>query len=215
MFLPCSLHVGCLSDYFCFPFMWNDHLPYASLTMAWKLMERRTFAISLIYGTCTVAIPILLVDTVYNVYYILCMCIINTNLHKTRRRRKLMQLLLVLVYLVTWASVQTHKRLNRTLFIMTKHNMRIFRASPFFKLQMQNNCKQQISGEKWDVGRLPTFALAVLLCCFGVHCLDLVLECWQSFLFQICLSQCSVSQTEQKQKQTNKQTDRNKQKKTP
>ena len=32
-------------------------------------------------------------------------------------------------------NIQTHKRLKRTLFIRTKHNMQIFGVIPFIKLQ--------------------------------------------------------------------------------
>ena len=38
---------------------------------------------------------------------------------------------------------------------MTKYSMHIFQAT-----------KQQLSGEKWDVGHLSTFGSAVLLCFF-------------------------------------------------
>ena len=38
-------------------------------------------------------------------------------------------------YIVITDSFQTHKRLNRTLFIRIKHNMRIFGVIPFIKLQ--------------------------------------------------------------------------------
>ena len=41
---------------------------------------------------------------------------------------------------------QTHKRLKRTLFIMTKHNMPIFGVSPF--LSYKTTLKQQLNGDK-------------------------------------------------------------------
>ena len=43
---------------------------------------------------------------------------------------------------------------------MTKHNMRIFGVSPFF---VQKTLKQQLNGEKWDVGYVSAFGQAVLL----------------------------------------------------
>ena len=36
-------------------------------------------------------------------------------------------------------KIQTRERLKRTLFIMTKHKMQIFRVIPFFKLQNHLN----------------------------------------------------------------------------
>ena len=36
-------------------------------------------------------------------------------------------------YLFTARKIQTHKRLKRMLFIMTKHNMQIFGVSRFFQ----------------------------------------------------------------------------------
>ena len=45
--------------------------------------------------------------------------------------------------LVTW----THKRFQRTLFIMTKHNMQIFWEAPFSSYK--TTLKQQINSEKW------------------------------------------------------------------
>ena len=53
--------------------------------------------------------------------------------------------------------IQTQKRLDRTLFITTKHQMRIFMVIPFFRLQNNTEKKQkqkQLSGEKGDVGYL-------------------------------------------------------------
>ena len=43
------------------------------------------------------------------------------------------------------AVIQSHKRLKRKLFIMTQHKVGIFRVSPFFKLQ---NDEQQLYGKK-------------------------------------------------------------------
>ena len=91
--------------------------------------------------------------------------------------------------------------------------MQIFRVNPFFKLQVQNNCKQQISGEKRDVGHLSTFGLAVLLRCFGVQCLDLVLECWQVAVIFVSDFFESVFSKSNRTK-TNEQTNKNKQTKT-
>ena len=49
----------------------------------------------------------------------------------------------VCVYVIS--KTQTYKRLRQTVFIMTKHNMRIFGVSPFFKLQ--KTLQQQLSAE--------------------------------------------------------------------
>ena len=61
--------------------------------------------------------------------------------------------------------IQAHKRLKRTLCIMTKHNMWIFGVSPFFKLQNNTHTTEK----QWnirDVGDLSAFVWAVLLWCF-------------------------------------------------
>ena len=55
--------------------------------------------------------------------------------------------------------------------------MQIFggkKQTNFFKLQ-SNTLKQQLNGEKLDVGDLSAFDWAVSLCYFGVQCLG---ECW-------------------------------------
>ena len=44
--------------------------------------------------------------------------------------------------------IQTLKRFRITLFIRTKHNMRVFGVIPFTKLQ--NDTKQQLNGKKND-----------------------------------------------------------------
>ena len=54
---------------------------------------------------------------------------------------------------------------------MTKHNMRNF--GPFSSYKTTH--KQRLNGEKLDVGYLLAFGWYVLLCCFGVQCLE---ECW-------------------------------------
>ena len=45
--------------------------------------------------------------------------------------------------------------------------MRIFGLSPVF-VCYKTTLKQELNSEKWDVGYLPAFGQAVLLCCFGV-----------------------------------------------
>ena len=51
-----------------------------------------------------------------------------------------------------WPSVSDqdssliYKRSKRSLFVMARHDMRIFEVSPFFKLQ--KTLKQQLNGEK-------------------------------------------------------------------
>ena len=49
--------------------------------------------------------------------------------------------MLVAFYIVHHKS-QTHKMLKRMLFILTKHNIRIFDVNPFFKLKKQNKNKK-------------------------------------------------------------------------
>ena len=52
--------------------------------------------------------------------------------------------------------IQTHEGLKRT-FNTTRHNVQIFRVSPFYK-------QQQLNGEQWNIGHLPCFRmLAVIL----------------------------------------------------
>ena len=70
--------------------------------------------------------------------------------------------------LVVILKIQAHRtrRLKRTPFIVTKHNMHIFGVSPF------QATKQQLNAEKWDVGYSSAFGWSVLLCYFGVLCLE-------------------------------------------
>ena len=42
--------------------------------------------------------------------------------------------------------------------------MRILGVIPFFQATKQHLVKQQLKGEKWDVGSLSAFGWAVLLC---------------------------------------------------
>ena len=57
-----------------------------------------------------------------------------------------------------WIKIPTHKRLKRTVFIRTKYSMRIFRVSPFFKLQ--TNAQTTAKRWKWYVGYLSAFVWA-------------------------------------------------------
>ena len=57
-------------------------------------------------------------------------------------------------------EIQTHNRFKRVIFIITKHNMRIFGVSLFFQVT-----KQQLNDVKWDVGYLS--AVSVFSSAFG------------------------------------------------
>ena len=59
-------------------------------------------------------------------------------------------------------KIQTHKRLKRTLFIMTEHNMWIFGVSPFSSYK--TTLKQQSNGEKLDVGYIVSYSVSDLVC---------------------------------------------------
>ena len=72
-----------------------------------------------------------------------------------------------------YVSAETHKRWKRTLFIMTKHNTRIFRYT--LLSSYKTTVKQRLNGEKWDVGCYSAFGWAALLRSFCVQCLE---ECW-------------------------------------
>ena len=64
--------------------------------------------------------------------------------------------------------IQTHKKFKRTLFIRTKHNMRIFVVIPVSS-SYKTTRRQQINGEQWDaelrVRQLSGFGWAVLFSC--------------------------------------------------
>ena len=87
---------------------------------------------------------------------------IQTPKQKVTRVRKL-QYIYYLYEMKITKSITIHERLKRTLFIMIKTQQANFRRKPPFQ-----PTKQQLNGEKRDVGYLSAFGSAVFCCGFFV-----------------------------------------------
>ena len=89
-----------------------------------------------------------------------------------------------------WNKTQTQKRLKRTLFIRTKHNIRIFQVIPFFKLQ--NNTLTTV--KRWKTRcRETCLILAELFCHVVFVVFQTVCICRQFITNSPCGLQCNIS----------------------
>ena len=63
------------------------------------------------------------------------LCSVETNKIPRKPKRTVVIEFITRLKAIYLKLIQTHKRLKSTLFIRTKHNMRIFGVIPFIKLQ--------------------------------------------------------------------------------
>ena len=61
-----------------------------------------------------------------------------------------------------WVKIQTKRQLKRTVFILTKRKLRIWRGKPLFS-SYKTILKQPLNGEKSDLGYLSAFGWPVVL----------------------------------------------------